>query len=45
MPPLRLLPFLFLEERGFSDLVARVGEVEVAEDPVQEVRDAGGDPP
>ena len=40
-----LLLFLFLEERGFSALVAQVGEVEVALDPVQEVRDAEGDPP
>jgi hypothetical protein len=42
---MRLLLFLFLEEKGFNDLVAQAGEVEVVSDPVQEVRDAAGDPP
>jgi hypothetical protein len=37
--------FLFLQEKGFKALVAQVGEVEVAVDPVQEVRDAEDDPP
>ena len=40
-----LFLFLFFEEKGFNALVARVGEVEVALDPVQEERDAEGDPP
>jgi hypothetical protein len=45
LPPVWLFLFLFLQEKGFNALVAQAGEVEVVLDPVQEVRDAGGDPP